>query len=238
MRPGSDRIGVVLPAYNAARYLAGVIAAIRATLPVARILVIDDGSSDGTADVARTAGAELATHARNRGKGAALATGFAWALAEGLDWLYTMDADGQHLAAEMPAFLDAAARGAYDVVVGNRMARTAAMPWLRKRTNLFTSWVVSRLAGQSIPDSQNGFRLLRVACLQGLALRTTRYDTESEMLVRLSRRGCRIGSAPTSTVYGDQNSSINPLIDTLRFFRLVGVLLASRHDRERTRPHA
>ena len=240
MTSGKDhvRVGVILPAYNAARHLAEVIGAIRATFPDARILVIDDGSSDDTADAASAAGAELAVHPQNRGKGAALASGFAWALAEGLDWLYTMDADGQHLAAEMPAFRDAAARGPFDVVVGNRMDRTASMPWLRKRTNQFTSWVVSRLAGVRIPDSQNGYRLLRVACLRGLTLRTTRYDTESEVLVRLARRGCRIGSAPTSTVYGDQNSSINPLIDTLRFFRLVSVLLASRRERERTTEHA
>ena len=88
-----------------------------------------------------------------------------------------------------------------------------------------------------IPDSQNGYRLLRVACLRDLRLRTRRYDTESEVLVRLARRGCRIGSAPISTVYGDQHSSINPLIDTVRFFRLVAVLLVSRGERERTTRH-
>jgi glycosyltransferase involved in cell wall biosynthesis len=198
-----------------------------------RILVVDDGSSDGTADVARGAGAEVLVHEVNKGKGGALATGNRWAVAQGLEWVYTMDADGQHLPTEMPSFLAAAAAGPYDVVVGNRMDATRDMPWIRKKTNEFTSWVVSRLAGVRIPDSQNGYRLFRVACLEGLELRTTRYDTESEVLVRLARRGYRIGSVPVSTIYGDEKSSINPFVDTGRFFRLVAILLASRRDESR-----
>ena len=226
-------VGVILPAYNAARFLAGVIADIRGVMPDIRILVVDDGSADGTADAARTAGVDLIVHPENRGKGAALATGFAWAVDNDLEWVYTMDSDGQHLPQEMPAFLAAARAGDFDVVVGNRMRDTAAMPWLRKRTNEFTSWVVSRLAGTAIPDSQNGYRLFRAAKLRGLTLKTTRYDTESEILVRLARRGCTIGEAPTATVYGDEKSSINPLVDTGRFFRLVGTLLVSRREERR-----
>ena len=227
-------IGVILPSYNAARFLEKVIADIRAVVPDIRVLVVDDGSTDGTADVARQAGAEVIVHEVNRGKGGALATGNAWALESGLEWVYTMDADGQHLPGEMSSFEEVAAAGPYDVVVGNRMDDTRDMPWLRKRTNEFTSWVVSKLAGVDIPDSQNGYRLFRVACLEGLELRTTRYDTETEILVRLARRGYRIGAVPVSTIYGDEHSSINPFVDTGRFFRLVTILLASRRDERRT----
>ena len=95
------------------------------------------------------------------------------------------------------------------------------MPWLRRATNRVTSCVVSRLAGVPIPDSQSGFRLFRTACLQGLALITSHYDAESEILVRLARRGHRIGSVPISTVYGGESSAIRPLRDTWRFIRLV-----------------
>lgn len=222
--------GVILPSYNAARHLAGVIDDIRRVDAGLRILVVDDGSTDRTADVAREAGVDLEVHPRNRGKGAALATGFAWALRETLDWVFTMDADGQHRPEEMAGFLAAAEHEGLDVVVGNRMEARRDMPWLREQTNLFTSWVVSRLAGVPIRDSQNGYRLFRVASLEGLVLRTSRYDTESEILVRLARRGCRIGSAPVSTVYGDEQSSINPVVDTGRFLRLVGTLLVSRRE--------
>jgi glycosyltransferase involved in cell wall biosynthesis len=163
----------------------------------------------------------------NKGKGEALKTGYRWAREQGLDRVFTMDSDGQHLPEEMQGFIDQAAAG-YDIVVGNRMERTADMPWIRKKTNQFTSWVVSRLAGCEIPDSQNGYRLYLVDCLDKVRLRTKRYDAESEILVRLARKGYRIGSAPVTTVYGDEESSINPLVDTGRFFRLVFMLIFSR----------
>jgi glycosyltransferase involved in cell wall biosynthesis len=220
--------GAILPALNAARFLPEVIGEIRTLHPDLRVLVVDDGSTDGTAETARVAGAEVAVHEVNQGKGAALKTGYAWASEQRLDWVYTMDSDGQHLPAEMQGFQESAARDQLDVVVGTRMAATASMPWLRKKTNQFTSWVISRLAGCAIPDSQNGYRLYRVACFEGLTLKTSRYDSESEILVRLARRGFRIGSAPITTVYGDEVSSINPFVDTGRFFRLVLMLMFSR----------
>ncbi len=217
----SESIGVILPSYNVAARLPALLAELKRRWPDFRLLAVDDGSRDDTAAAARAGGAELIVHPCNRGKGAALATGFHWALAEGLDWVYTMDADGQHLPAEMGSFLDEARRGAWDVVVGTRMADAKRMPWLRRTTNRVTSCVVSRLAGVPIPDSQSGFRLFRTACLQGLALATSHYDAESEILVRLARRGYRIGSVPISTVYGDESSSIRPMRDTWRFIRLI-----------------
>ena len=221
-------VGAILPALNAARFLTEVIGEISILQPGCRILVVDDGSTDGTADTARSAGAEVIVHEVNRGKGEALKTGYRWAQDQQLDWVFTMDSDGQHLPNEMQDFIDAADRDGFDVVVGTRMARTENMPWLRKKTNQFTSWIISRLAGQDIPDSQNGYRLYRAACFAGLRLRTSRYDSESEILVRMARRGYRIGSVPVTTVYGDETSSINPFIDTGRFFRLVIMLMFSR----------
>ncbi|MCP4571259.1 MAG: glycosyltransferase family 2 protein [bacterium] len=226
-------VGAIIPALNAARFLPDVIGQIKALHPDLRILVVDDGSTDGTADTARSAGAEVAVHEINKGKGEALKTGYAWALESGVEWVFTLDADGQHLPAEMQIFLDRAAAGDVDVLVGTRMAETADMPWLRLATNRFTSWVVSRLAGTAIPDSQNGYRLFRTTVLEGVELKTNRYDSESEILVRLARRGARIGSVPITTVYGDEESSINPFVDTGRFFRLVFMLMFTR---ERGRP--
>ncbi len=215
------RIGAIIPALNAARHLGPLLDEIADLRPALRVLVVDDGSDDGTSDTAAAHGAAVEVHAVNRGKGAALMTGFAWALAEDLDWVFTLDADGQHLPADMTGFLDRAAAGDVDVIVGTRMDRTGGMPWVRKATNVFTSWVVSRLAGCRIPDSQNGYRLFRVSVLEGFRSTTARYDFESEVLVRLARRGARIASAPTVTVYGDELSTINPIRDTVRFFRLA-----------------
>lgn len=221
-------IGAILPALNAARFLPEVIADIKARQPDLRIMVVDDGSSDGTAETARRAGADSITHRVNLGKGEALKTGYQWALEQKLEWVFTMDSDGQHLPEEMQGFIDAATAQKLDVVVGTRMDATEGMPWLRKKTNQVTSWTVSRLAGCRIPDSQNGYRLYRVECLRGLTLKTSRYDSESEILVRLARKNFLIGSAPVTTVYGEEESSINPLVDTGRFIRLVLMLLFSR----------
>ncbi len=228
-------LGAVLPAFNAAAHLPALLAELRRREPELQVLVVDDGSADGTAMAAAEAGAKVIRHAVNRGKGAALATGFAWARERGLEWLHTLDADGQHLPAELPRFREAALREGLDVVVGTRMADVGTMPWLRKATNRVTSWTVSRLAGCPIPDSQSGFRLFRVALLHDLVLRTTRYDTESEILVRLAWRGARIGSVPITAVYGEEKSSIDPLVDTWRFLRLVTILGRDRRtDRPRT----
>jgi glycosyltransferase involved in cell wall biosynthesis len=223
-----NSLGAILPAYNAARFLTDVVGEIRRLHPDLRVLVVDDGSADTTAETARQAGAEVLVHEVNKGKGEALKTGYQWAQDQNLDWVFTMDSDGQHLPAEMQGLLDAALEQKCDVIVGTRMAQVQNMPWIRLKTNQFTSWVISRLAGQFIPDSQNGYRLYRTDCLRGVKLKTKRYDSESEILVRLSRRGFRIGSAPITTVYGDEESSINPFVDTGRFFRLVIMLIFSR----------
>ena len=155
-------IGVIIPALNASQHLPALLEEISAQHPNWPLLVVDDGSTDDTGPVATSRGARVIRHAENRGKGAALSTGFQWAQAEKLEWVYTMDADGQHLPAEMDQFLQAARSGPWDIVVGTRMADTALMPWLRQVTNRFTSGVISRLAGCKIPDSQSGFRLFRM----------------------------------------------------------------------------
>jgi len=214
-------VGVIIPAYNAARFLPELLPDIQRHCPGGQLLVVNDGSDDETGAVARTLTDHVIDHPVNRGKGAALATGYEWALAQRLDWVYTMDADGQHLPAEMPRFLAAASDHDWDVVVGTRMADTGEMPWLRKATNRFTSSVISRLAGTRIPDSQSGYRLYRAACLATVRITSSHYDAESEILVRLARQGHGIGSVPISTVYGDEKSAIHPVRDTVRFFRLV-----------------
>lgn len=213
-------VWVVLPGYNVAAYLGALIPRIRAALPDSPVLLVDDGSSDRTATVAREAGAQVQSHPTNRGKGVALRTGFEVAVRDGAAAVITLDADGQHAPEEAPRFVDAWRAGAH-VVVGNRMDATADMPWLRERTNRFTSAVISRLAGAHIPDSQNGYRLFDATVLAAIHLESERYDLESEILIKAGRMGFTIASVPITTIYGDQVSSIHPFRDTLRFVRLV-----------------
>jgi glycosyltransferase involved in cell wall biosynthesis len=210
----------VIPGLNEAERIEPVV---RGALEhVDRVFVIDDGSTDQTAAVAREAGAEVLQHATNLGKGASLRDGLSRAFEEGCDLAITLDADGQHLPGELPRFLEAWGAGA-DLVVGTRMGDAATMPWLRRNTNLVMSWIVSRLAGAPIPDSQNGFRAItrRTWETLGPTLTTSGFDFESDILIQAGRRGLRIASVPVSTIYGDEQSRIRPCRDTIRFFSMV-----------------
>jgi glycosyltransferase involved in cell wall biosynthesis len=212
---------VVVPCKNLEGTIGRLVGAVRAVDPSLDVLVVDDGSEDGTDGAARAAGADVVRHEVNRGKGAALKTGFDYAAEHGYDAIVTMDGDMQHDPAAIPAFLEALREGKGDIVVGSRMRAVGDMPGIRIWTNRTTSRVVSALAGQEIPDSQSGYRIMRTVVVSGLPLATTRYDTESEVLIRAGRRGARIASIPIESIYTGGVSHINPFVDTLRFVRLV-----------------
>jgi glycosyltransferase involved in cell wall biosynthesis len=208
----------VIPAYCESATIADVVQGVRAH--GVRPLVIDDGSTDGTLEAAVGAGAEAVRHPTNKGKGAALRTGFARAKEAGCSWIVTLDADGQHDPADLPAFFEAASRDAGDVLLGNRMGNTRDMPRLRRLTNRVMSRWVSRATGLEIPDSQCGYRAFRTAALNDVTFETEHFEMETEILVRLARRGYRIASVPIKTIYRSERSKINPIIDTLRFWRM------------------
>ncbi|MFH1024629.1 MAG: glycosyltransferase family 2 protein [Planctomycetota bacterium] len=211
------RIVVVIPAFHESARVGAVVAGARPR--VERVYVVDDGSRDGTAEAARAARAEVLVHETNRGKGAALATGFAAALAAGFDAVVTLDADGQHDPNEIPKL--AAAAETADVVVGCRMTDPSGMPLVRRWTNRFMSWVISKLAGRRIRDSQSGYRLFRRAVLERVTLDTAHFESESQILIRACRAGFRLAEVPVRVIYGAEKSKIRPARDTLRFFRFV-----------------
>jgi glycosyltransferase involved in cell wall biosynthesis len=217
-----NKVVAVIPAYNPGPALAGVAAGAAAELGGGEsVVVVDDGSSDGAVERARAGGVVLVRHPMNRGKGAALRTGFAAALAAGADWVFTLDADGQHDPREMPVFLAEAAQGRYDLLVGDRMADPRGMPALRVLANRSTSSIISLLAGQRIRDSQSGYRLIAAPVLRAIDLRLDRFDAESEILVKAARAGFRIGTVPIRTIYAEEKSTIQPLRDTIRFIGMI-----------------
>ncbi len=217
-----EDIAAVVPAYNAGRHIEGVIRGLLRHVPARNVVVVDDGSGDDTASVAASTGAAVLRHPVNRGKGAALRTGFGAALAmPGISAIVMLDADGQHDPDEVPRFAEAFAAGAGELVIGDRMQVTGSMPRLRVFTNRFTSAVISLIAKQRVPDTQNGYRLAGCALLRRVELASERYEIESELIVKASRAGARIASIPVSTIYGSERSAIHPARDTLRFFSLV-----------------
>lgn len=215
------KICVLLPAYNEAAALGSIIEEIRKNYGL-KIVVVDDGSIDGTAEKAEQSGAVLLRHPLNLGKGQALRTGFKYALENNFDAVIIMDADGQHLPAEINNFLEQAKNSAAGIIIGNRMYNPQGMPLIRKLTNMFTSYFISKITGFDIPDSQCGFRLIKSDVLRTINLSTMKYDTESEILLEAAWNNFKIESVAVKSVYANQKSQIQPLIDTIRFWVLIG----------------
>ena len=217
-----DEFGAVIPAYNPGEALTRVLEGVKRYIRPELIVVVDDGSADGTDARAESAGVSLIRHRSNRGKGEALKSGFAYLTdREGVGAVFTIDADGQHDPEEIPAFVEAFRTGRGDLLVGNRMSERTGMPLIRVLTNLATSAVVSALARCRIEDSQSGYRLISADVIRKIDLVTSRYETESEILIKSSRIGARISAVPIRTIYGAEESTINPFRDTVRFFVLV-----------------
>lgn len=218
-KPRQPKVAVIIPAFREEAHIGAVVRAVRSEGfdPV----VVDDGSDDRTAEVAGEAGAAVIRHDRNQGKGVALNHGFDYARAHGYEAAVTLDADGQHRPDEIRRFVDAYAATGVPVLVGTRMADTKTMPLIRRWTNRFMSWWLSRLMGQRVPDTQCGFRLYRLDAIPPLEAGSERFAAESEILLLIARRGTRIGAVPISTVYGNERSKVNPLSDTVRFLRML-----------------
>jgi glycosyltransferase involved in cell wall biosynthesis len=223
------RIAAVIPAFQAAPHLGAVLARLGALRPTPEILVVDDGSTDGTAAVARAAGVSVISLPENRGKGHALLAGFAQL--RGFDGVVSLDADGQHPPECLPSFVRAAEQGA-DLVLGVR-ERSHDMPFMRRLANHVSSGWASWLAGQPVADSQCGYRLYGRRVLERTPITPGRYEVESEVIVRAARLGFRLAAVPIPTVYGSEESQIDTLRDVPR---IIGVF--ARLTLERVSPPA
>lgn len=215
------KTALIVPAFNAASTLPRLLEELTVVFDSRDILVVDDGSTDGTEMVCRDAGIAVIRHPVNIGKGAALRVGFSWSLARGYNAVVTLDADGQHDGREIARFIKAAQTGRAGVIVGSRMDRPDGMPWQRRMSNRITSWVVSRRIGQTIRDSQSGFRLIRSEVLRSVTLETDRFQTESELLIKAGLCGFRIEAIPIRSIYISSRSAIRPWGDTWRFVVLM-----------------
>ncbi len=217
----------VIPAYNAAGTIAQVVRKVRRK--VRRCFVVDDGSTDGTADAAKRAGARLIVHASNRGKGAAVRTALTCLKNEAFKYVVLLDADGQHEPGEISRFVQEAQRRRVDVVCGTRMTRPEGMPWIRRATNRTMSWIVSRLCRVKLSDTQCGYRLLSRRAVEKIKLRKSNFEVDSEVLFEATRHGLNVSEVTITSIYADDHSShIRPVRDTWRFLRLVGGLLLAR----------
>lgn len=204
----------VIPAFRAEPTLGAVVDGVRRHL--ARVVVVDDGSDDATADVARAGGAEVLVLDRNRGKGYALRQGIARALAGEPEAIVLLDADGQHDPDDLPAFLRAWDERRPDLVIGCRLEDRSDIPPARFWTNYIGSRILTWMTGFELLDSQSGYRLLSAELARRLGLSADGYAIESEMLIKAARRGARLEHVRVRTIYNDAGSHFRPVLDTFR----------------------
>ena len=217
-------IVALIPAYDEAPRIGAVIRAAQESLAV---IVVDDGSTDGTAETARAAGATVIEQRPNQGKGAALRTGFKHALAAGADAILTLDADGQHDPAEIPRFLAAwRTERRPDLIVGRRDFRE--MPLVRRLSNVLGGRAFSWAVGREIPDNQSGYRLVSRRLAEAtLASDEPGFAFEVEQITTCIRMGGSIAWVPVRTIYAGAPSHIRPLAHLREFVRIVR---RARHD--------
>ena len=206
---------ILIPSYNGGENLFQVLRDLR---PLGlRVLVVDDGSTDGSGERARGLGTEVLALPRRSGKGSAVRRGLEVLLGDNPppEWVIFMDSDGQHLAGEVPRFLEAMDAGT-DFLVGSRMQEAGRFPRYRFLTNRLGSEVLRWMSGQAVPDTQCGFRAARTALIGAMALESTGFEIETEMLLKALRLGARWRAVPVSAVYEDQGSHFLPVADTFR----------------------
>lgn len=225
------KVGVVIPTYNESATIASIIKQV--LRQDRKVIVVDDGSTDATAQISANSGAITLKNPQNRGKGYSLARGLKYVINNDFDAAVILDGDGQHNPLDIAAFIEKAQRTDAGIVIGNRMNNPRSMPLIRVLTNKLLSWLISKLTRQHIPDTQCGFRLIKRELIEKLGLNsnpdaentrgitTRRFETESEILILASRLGYRIESTPIKSVYQKEKSAINPVVDTLRFIIFI-----------------
>jgi len=218
------RVAALIPAYQAAESLGTVLLGLAALPRSPDVLVVNDGSRDATAEVAREFGARVLSFAGNRGKGHALLAGFR-ALSD-YDGVVTLDADGQHPPDCFGAFVAAAEAGA-GLVLGRR-DRSRDMPPARRFANGFSSGWTTWLAGQQVSDSQCGYRLYTRGLLARTPLTAGRYELETEIVVRAAQLGFRLAEVGIPTVYHGAESHIRTFRDVPRIVGALGRLTIER----------
>ena len=215
--PLPSRVLVVVPAFNEAGRIGVVVRGARAHLPV---LVVDDGSTDDTAAEGEAAGASVVSQRPNQGKGAALRAGFRWALEQGFDAVITLDGDGQHDPAAIPAFLAARTLAGDALVIGCRDFRR--MPLSRRLANSLGGRAFSWAVGRDIPDNQSGYRLIDRHLMGALlASRETGFAFEVEMITTCIRGRWPMVWVPIRTIYAGERSHIRPAAHLASFVRVV-----------------
>ena len=231
MMNATKNVFVLIPAFNEAETIRGLVE--RTLLMVPNVVVVDDGSHDGTADQLQGLPITLLRNERNIGKAASLWKGFAFALAQGADCVVTLDGDGQHRPEDIGRLLNAAAHYPGDIVIGARLHDKKNFPARRYYANQFARFWISWAAGYAIADSQSGFRVYPATLLSELKRCDVAWEGfvfESEVLIVAAARGVRSVAVAIPGIYPKQArpSHFRPIADIARIVFMVGGQLLKR----------
>jgi glycosyltransferase involved in cell wall biosynthesis len=211
-----DTVLALIPGYQEGPRIATVVETARRHLPV---VVVDDGSTDDTAARAESAGALVLIQRPNAGKGAALRMGFRHALDHGATAVVTLDGDGQHDPAEIPAFLEAFEATRPELIIGRR--DFGAMPPVRRLSNTVGGWLFSAAVGRRVADNQSGFRLIGRRLMTALLdSDESGFEFEVEMIARCIALGLPMAEVPIRTIYAGEPSHIRPWTHFTSFLRV------------------
>jgi len=217
-----EKILIIIPAFNEEKSLGKLLKKVSSVSSLKDVLVVDDGSKDNTAIIAKRAGSRVLSQKINQGKGLALRAGFNFAIKSGYDAVITMDADGQHDPGEIPKFLAYYEKYKTDLIIGTRKHDLSEMPFPRFMANTTSSLAASVLGGVRVHDSQSGYRLIKRILIKKINLKTERFQMETEIIIKAARANFSIGEVPIKTIYFKKfKSYINPLVDTVRFIKLT-----------------
>jgi glycosyltransferase involved in cell wall biosynthesis len=214
---------VLIPAFNAGKTLYKLLTELK-SLPAAplEIFVVDDGSTDNTRQIALEMGVYIYRFPENKGKGEALKKGFELFMKQSqAECLVCMDADLQHEPRYIQTFLKKKETSGSSVIIGKRDFSLKTMPFLRYLSNRITSFVISKLSGRKVYDSQSGFRLIPKEVLSKITLKESGFQLESEFILRCAEANINIDHIDIPAIYNNNGSNIKNIKDTLKFIRFI-----------------
>ena len=215
------KYAVLIPAYNASHTLGELLSRTIPVISTDNIIVIDDGSTDSTAQIAEHYHVQLFRHHANRGKGAALQTGFDRCLERGYDAVITMDADLQHRPEDIPRFIERHRLLRRNIIIGSRLHQLKGMPFHRILSNTITTFLVRARTGVDVADSQSGFRFISMDVVTSIRLDSTGYEAETELLIKAALKGFTVDAIPIDTIYAGEKSHMKHIETTVQFIRTL-----------------
>ena len=216
-----ENTALILPVYNSDKHLNSLISQLLEHFPANQIIAVDDGSGDNSAQICNNQGITLIAFEQNRGKGAALLAGMKNAWQAGYKFAITIDSDEQHKPSHLPEFITRQLQTKAAMVIGKRDFNPRIMPLPRIWSNKLTSFMVSITVGQKVADSQCGYRLYYLKPVMDMNLVSTRYQFETEIILKMARAKYLIADTDIDTVYGEEISHINHLRDIRNFIIIL-----------------